>query len=196
MNPASPSASATAAPSAASSSTTRTDAPRSPAWAGRSAGPAERRLRRARRRPAVRRRTTRRRPRLDFTVIRPPCSWTIAYATVSPRPVPLPDLLRREERIEDPRLHVFRHARSVVVHFEDDGVALRVVPGADDQRAAAVRAEHGLLGVDDEIEQHLLDLVRIGEDVRQAGGERLEDADVAQALLVASAAPASRERPG
>ena len=35
----------------------------------------------------------------------------------------LADFLRREERIEDARLHVFRHARPVVVDFEDDGVA-------------------------------------------------------------------------
>ena len=46
--------------------------------------------------------------------------------------------------------------------------ALEVVPGAEDQRAAAVRADHRLLGVDDQVEQHLLHLVRIGEDLRQA----------------------------
>ena len=98
----------------------------------------------------------------------------------------LADLLGREERIEDARLHVFRHARPVVVHLEDDRVLRQVVPGADDQRAAAVRAEHRLLGVDDQVEQDLLNLVRIGEDARQAGRERLEDVDVAQALLVAA----------
>ena len=47
-----------------------------------------------------------------------------------------------------------------------------VVPGADDERAAAVGGEHRLLGVDDEVQQDLLELVRIGEDLRQAGGER------------------------
>ena len=80
----------------------------------------------------------------------------------------LADFLRREERIEDPRLHVLRHPRPVVVDLEDDRVALEIVPGAEDQRAAAVGAEHRLLGVDDQVEQHLLDLVRIGEHLRQA----------------------------
>ena len=100
------------------------------------------------------------------------------------------DFLRREERIEHARLHVFRHARAIVVHLENHRVFLRVVPGADDQRSAAVGAEHRLFGVDDEIEQDLLNLVRVGEDAGQAGGERLEDVDVAQPLFVA----AQRER--
>ena len=47
-----------------------------------------------------------------------------------------------------------------------------------------LRADHRLLGVDDQVEQHLLDLVRIGERLRQAGGERFDDRDVADALLV------------
>ena len=64
------------------------------------------------------------------------------------------------------------------------------MPGAEDERAAAVGAEHRLLGVDDQVEQHLLDLVRIGEHLRQPGGERFDDRDVADALLVG----AQRER--
>ena len=96
----------------------------------------------------------------------------------------LSDLLRREEGIEDPGLHVLRHARPIVVHLEDDGVAVGVVPGAHDERAPAVRRNHRLLGVDHQVQQHLLALVRIGEDVRQAGRERLERGDVVQALLV------------
>ena len=96
----------------------------------------------------------------------------------------LADLLRREERIEDLRLHLFRNPGPIVVDLEDDRVAVRVVPGAHDQHAAAVRGEHRLLGVDDQIEQHLLELMRIGEHLRQAGGERVDDGDVAEALLV------------
>ena len=38
-----------------------------------------------------------------------------------------------------------------------------------------LRRQHRLLGVDDEVEQHLLQLVRVGEHLRQAGGERLDD---------------------
>ena len=44
--------------------------------------------------------------------------------------------------------------------------------------------EHRLLGVDDQVEQHLLDLMAVGEHLRQAGGERVDDGDVRDALLV------------
>ena len=47
-----------------------------------------------------------------------------------------------------------------------------VVPGADDEHAVAVRRQHRLLGVDHEVEQHLLQLVRVGEHLRQARRER------------------------
>ena len=47
-----------------------------------------------------------------------------------------------------------------------------------------MRVEHRLLGVDDQVQQDLLDLVRIGEDRRQAGGQRLDDRDVGDALFV------------
>jgi hypothetical protein len=95
----------------------------------------------------------------------------------------LANLLGREERVEDPLLHVLG-TPAVVVDLEDDRRVLRFVPGADDERAAAVRREHRLLGVDDEVEQHLLQLVRVGEHVREAGRERLDDVDVGDALLV------------
>ena len=84
-----------------------------------------------------------------------------------PEPRALADLLRREERIEDFRLQLLRYPGTVVVDLEDDRLALQVVPAADDESAAAVRREHRLLGVDDEIQQHLLNLVRIGEHLRQ-----------------------------
>ena len=96
----------------------------------------------------------------------------------------LADILRREERIEDPRLHVVRHAGAVVVDLENDRVAIGVVPRAHDERAAPVRGDHRLFGVDDQIQQDLLALVRVGEHLRQSRGQRLEDVDVAQALLV------------
>ena len=66
------------------------------------------------------------------------------------------------------RLDLLRHARAVVADFERDGVALGVVPGPDHERAAAVRRDHRLFGVDDEVEQHLLDLMRVGKDLRAA----------------------------
>ena len=39
----------------------------------------------------------------------------------------------------------------------------------------AVGAEHRLLGVDQEIEHHLLDLIAVRKDLRQARGERRRD---------------------
>ena len=58
------------------------------------------------------------------------------------------------------------------------------MPRADDEHAAAVGRQHRLLGVDDEVEQDLLDLMAVGEHLRQAGGERVDDGDVGHALLV------------
>ena len=68
------------------------------------------------------------------------------------------------------------HARPVVVDLEDDGVVAR--GRASVRRTSVPRPlarEHRLLGVDDQVEQDLLELVRIGEDLRQAGGQRLDD---------------------
>ena len=61
---------------------------------------------------------------------------------------------------------------------------LDIVPAAHDERAAAVRGQHRLLGVDDQVEQHLLHLMRVGEYLRKAGGERIDNRDVRDALIV------------
>ena len=71
------------------------------------------------------------------------------------------DLLRCKKRIEDTGLHILRHAWTVVVDFEHDGIPVGIVPHADDQRPAPVSAEHRLFGVDDQVEQDLLKLVGI-----------------------------------
>ena len=97
----------------------------------------------------------------------------------------LADLLRREERIEDLRLQLVGNARPVVVDFEHDRFLIRVVPRAHDERSPRPLAdEHRLLGVDDQVQQHLLHLVAVGEDLRQARRERVDDGDVRDALLV------------
>ena len=49
-----------------------------------------------------------------------------------------------------------------------------------------MRGEHRLLRVDDEIEQHLLNLVRVRENRRQTGRERVENDDVRRALFVSA----------
>ena len=108
----------------------------------------------------------------------------------------LADFLRREKRVEDLRLQFLRDPRTVVVDLEDDGVAVDVVPAADDESAAAVGREHRLLGVDDQVEQHLLHLVRVGKHLRQSCSQRFDDGDVGDALLVRSQARASRAQRG
>ena len=85
---------------------------------------------------------------------------------------PFADFLRREERVEDLRLRVAWNARSIVGDFENGGIAVAVVTGANDQRAASIRGEHRLFGVDQQVEQHLLDLMRVRKDLRNAGRER------------------------
>ena len=99
-------------------------------------------------------------------------------------PGALADFLGGEEGVEDARLVLRRHPRSVVGDLEDDQIALRVVPGPDDQRAAAVRRLHGLLGVGNQVQQHLLHLVLVDEDLGQPAGQGRERRDVVDALIV------------
>ena len=47
-----------------------------------------------------------------------------------------------------------------------------------------MRRHHRLLGVDHQVQQHLLDLVRVGEHRRQARRQRVDGRDARQALLV------------
>ena len=96
----------------------------------------------------------------------------------------LANVLRREKRVEDFRLNLLRDPRPIVIDLEHDCIAVHVVPRAQDQGAAAVSPDHGLLGIHDQVEQHLLDLVRVGKYVRQPRGKRLEDCDVAETLIV------------
>jgi len=58
------------------------------------------------------------------------------------------------------------------------------VPRAENQRPAAIGAKHRLFRVDDQVQEDLLDLMRVREHERQPRGQRLEDVDVAQALFV------------
>ena len=78
----------------------------------------------------------------------------------------------------------FRNARPVIGQFEEDDVALHLVPRARDERAAAVRRDHRLFRVDDQVEDHLLQLMRIGEHLRNAGGERVDDHHVREMLFM------------
>ena len=97
---------------------------------------------------------------------------------------PLAHFLGGEERVEDLRLQVVGNAGAIVVDFEHDRFLPRVVPRPHHERAASVRGKHRLFGIHDQIQQHLLDLMAIGEDLRQPGGERLDDGHVVDALLI------------
>ena len=79
----------------------------------------------------------------------------------------LADFFRREERIEDLAQYVLRHARPIVVDLEHDQLTVGFVPRPHDQRASSVRGQHRLLGVDDQIQQHLLNLMRVCENRRK-----------------------------
>jgi hypothetical protein len=52
--------------------------------------------------------------------------------------------------------------------------SLQIVPRSKNQRPASVGREHRLFGVDDQIEEDLLNLVRVREDCG-VPGERLHD---------------------
>ena len=96
----------------------------------------------------------------------------------------LADVLRREEGIEDLVLDVRRHARPVIADLQHDRVLFAVMPRPQHQRAAPIGRQHGLLSVDHKVQQHLLNLMRVGEDRWQPRRQCRDDIDVGQALLV------------
>jgi len=67
---------------------------------------------------------------------------------------PVPDRLRREERLKELRLVVRRHARSVVGHLEPDPDARVGQPDANPSLVSSGRLDR-LLRVDDKVQQHL-----------------------------------------
>ncbi len=81
-------------------------------------------------------------------------------------------------------LQILGDPGTIVVDFEHDRVCRGVVPSADHERAPPVRAEHRLLRVHDQIEQHLLNLVSVDEDLRKVGCHGVAHRDVADPLLV------------
>jgi len=100
------------------------------------------------------------------------------------QPGALADFLGREKRVEDLGLEILRDTRPVIVDFDDNRLARVVVPRPHDEHAAPVRRQHRLLGVDDQVEQHLLHLMRVGERGGQPRGERVNHGDVGDPLLV------------
>src|SRR2546422_4364440 len=104
---------------------------------------------------------------------RPPRSTLFPYTTLfrsirDAEPEPgAPHALGAHERIEDGRDQLRGDSRPVVLH--DDAHALTVQrTDRDPQPALAHDVGQGLLGVRDEVEQHLLELMIVGPDVSDA----------------------------
>jgi hypothetical protein len=87
----------------------------------------------------------------------------------------LPTSFVVKKRVEDLGLHVVGHARPIVVDLEHERLAIRRRATCARPACRAVGAEHGLLGVDHQVQQHLLQLMRVREDLRQARGQRVDD---------------------
>ena len=84
-----------------------------------------------------------------------------AIADRKPEPGALPDRLRREERFEDPGPDLFGDPGSRVADLDLDSVPLGQTRGDLDRAGLAL---HGLLRVDQEIHQDLLELIGVAED--------------------------------
>ena len=100
-------------------------------------------------------------------MIRPPCSLTMPWLIESPRPVPSPFRLGGEERLEHLGRERLGHAGSVVDHV--DRHAVEPAAGAHHDRAGPAGRGDGLRRVVDEIDEDLLDLVRVDVRHRQVG---------------------------
>ena len=98
------------------------------------------------------------------------CPWwfsTIRRTMSSPRPVPLPDLLRGEERLEQPALQLGGHAGAVVADLDRDVIRRR---GRVRMRDGAV-AVHRVDRVVEQVRPHLVELRGVRRD-RAAGSGR------------------------
>ncbi len=72
--------------------------------------------------------------------------------------------LRGVERLEDVPQRFRRHAGAVVAHVEVDRVGLRVVAQLHEDHAPL---RHRLAGIDQQIQQHLLDVIRVRQGRRR-----------------------------
>jgi len=99
---------------------------------------------------------------------------------VSPRPVPLSLVVEVEYA---PQI-LGRDARAVV--GEDDTDTVTRAGRADGEAPAALGLKHGLLGVDDDVEEDLLELVRVGQGLGELGVQVHLQADVLQPQVVAA----------
>ena len=98
---------------------------------------------------------------------------------------PLPARLRREEGLEDPRPDLGRNPRPGVADLEPHPVPLAVEPCRDREPARRRHGAHRVLGIHDEVHQHLVESVGIRPEDGQVLGEVEDDLHVARPQLVA-----------
>src|SRR5205807_8405408 len=87
-----------------------------------------------------------------------------------------------EERIEDAPKVIHRDAGSVVFHQDLNQAVLRA--GSNRQSAFAIRFEHGLLGIHDEVQEDLLELMSVAKRPRKVGRKLGDELDVADLQFV------------
>jgi hypothetical protein len=103
----------------------------------------------------------------------------------------LTDRLGREEGLEDPLLELGRNARAVVGDLDPHSSLDRVEGGAHGE-AAVAHAAHGVLGVGNEVHQHLVELVRVGPRLRQVRSRSSSTSTPSVRSSYASSSSASR----
>ena len=109
--------------------------------------------------------------RLVSSITSPPCCFTIPYTIERPSPVPTPDRLRREKWIENSRRNLRRNAGAIVGYFQQrSDCPAGHVSSANPHVSLAAVLQQRLLRVHEQIQHHLLQLVRISH--RFAAGRR------------------------
>src|SRR5436190_10242997 len=91
------------------------------------------------------------------------------------------DLLRREERVEDPLLELPRDPGARVRELDPDPVG---VGGSADPDRLSARLRERVAGVREQVDEHLLELDRVAEDDQLVRREIERDFDPAQAQLL------------
>src|SRR5262249_14988894 len=104
------------------------------------------------------------------------------------KPGALPHVLRREEWLEDATAQLQRNPRPIVDHFEP----VRALAGMRAYDDPPGRVADGVLGVQDEVQDDLLDLLAIDDDRKRAGSqlELKSDVPILQMVLAQHRDPA------
>src|SRR5205085_8718079 len=98
-----------------------------------------------------------------------------------PEAGPGPDLLRGEERVENPLLNVTRDPRAAVGEGDPDPL---LVTARRDPDRLALRIGERVARVRQQVDEDLLELDRVGEHEQLVGTELELDLDTAQAELL------------